>query len=290
MLSPIRMFGGKTRLAPWIIGWFPEHRTYLEPFAGSAAVFFAKPPAPVEILNDVDGDLMHFYRVLRDPDLFPEFVRRAALTPYHRGEYREARSDPPKTDPIDRALSWWIVARQSVSGYQAMQDCGWSYCVTEDTGGVSASVARWLAAIARLPEAHARLRRVQIECDDWETVLERYNRPQTLVYVDPPYVPETRRGGTYRYELTVADHARLVQRLLGWQGPAVLSGYASSVYQPLEAHGWHRLARHVQSSAAVDRHGDQDREECLWISPVGRYQQVHLWDLEPRAANATGAE
>ncbi len=148
---------------------------------------------------------------------------------------------------------------------------------------MAAAVSRWLSCIERLPEVHLRLQRVQIEHDTWERVVDRYDTPETLFYLDPPYHPETlRERQPYRHVLTAEDHEHLVARLLRLQGMAALSGYDHPVYRPLEEAGWHKHVRDVVCHAAGRTRGaglrgkgavlraGQVRQECLWVGPPER--------------------
>ncbi len=275
-MTLLTWFGGKTRRVGWILPFFPDHHTYVEPFGGSMALLLAKPPSPVEVYNDCDEALVNFWRVVRlHPD---ELRRRLELTPYAHAEWTWARASWREVeDPIERAARWWTVMRQ---GFGAT-DSAWGFAVESTSRGMSSQVSAFLSAIdVALPRVHERLRRVQIDCDDWLRVVDRYDRGRTFFYLDPPYVPATRRGRKYAHELTLADHERLVTRLLALEGAAILSGYDHPVYAPLEAAGWIVERREVacqvvgrtvgtglRGAGAVRRAG-QLRTECLWISPA----------------------
>lgn len=241
VVTPVPWFGGKSQLAEWILQYLPPHRIYVEVFGGSAAVLFAKDPAPVEVYNDLDDGLVHFYRVLQDPQHFEALTRRVSLTPYSRVLWYEYRQTwATVTDPVERAARWFYVARASFSGHFGN---AWSFSTAGI--GLNKQVSSWLAAIEGLPAWHQRMRRVIVEQHDWATVMAAYDRPETCFYCDPPYVPDTRRSGTYTHELSEDDHARLVDTLLRTQGMVVLSGYAHPLYAPLEQAGWCRVDRPV---------------------------------------------
>lgn len=226
-----------------------ECQTYVEPFGGGASLLFAKPPSPVEVYNDLDEGLVRFYRVLRDPELFERFRCRIELTPYARAEYDWCRDTWQECDDeVERAARWFTVARQSFAGQFGT---GWGRVITASNRGMGIACAAWLSAVDRLPAVHERLQRVQIECQDWRTILTRYDTPETLFYVDPPYIPETRSAGGYAHELTDDDHRELVERLLGLEGRAMLSGYPHQIYQPLEDAGWDRREWQTASHAAA---------------------------------------
>lgn len=239
---PITWFGGKSKIAPKIIKHFVAHQTYCEPFGGSAAVLLAKEPSRVEVYNDLNSDLANLFRVLRTPALFEQLCVGLEYTLYARAEFDLAKETT--TDSIERARRFIVRQRQSHGGFGKR----WSYCVEDSSMGMSSAVRRWQAGIDRLPLIHQRFKRVQIEQDDWRTVMQRFDRPRTLFYLDPPYVPDTRVNGRYQHELSQDDHQRLVDYLLTVKGMVVLSGYEHEAYSPLEEAGWQRI-------------------ESLWLSP-----------------------
>jgi len=253
------------------------HEHYCEPFGGGASVLLAKrPPGGVETYNDLDGALFDLFSVLSDPELFAAFYERVRVLPHHRrfyNEYRETWRQEP--DRVARVAKWFLVARQSFSGAFG---ASWGSAVGYTSRGMAGTTSMWLGAIEMLPAIHARLQRVQIENADWRTILERYDTPDTLFYLDPPYVASTRRSGGYDHEMTDADHAEMVGALLELQGKAVVSGYPNLLYAPLEGAGWR--VEHTQtvcSAAARTRNtgiqgkgsatAKQPRTECLWLSP-----------------------
>lgn len=276
--SLIRWFGGKgnqlKRILPVLEGI--PHRYYCEPFGGGASVLLNKRPVEIETYNDLDEALYDFFRVMADPDLFSRFYARVRYLPYSRKFYNEYRAHwHEEVDLIKRVTMWFLVARQSFSGSFG---ASWSSAVTAVGRDMASTTSKWRSVLAALPAFHERLTRVQIECADWRVILERYDTPDTLFYLDPPYVHSTRRDDRYAHEMTDADHADLVQALLRLRGKAVLSGYPNEIYKPLEDAGWERRewqtacyaaartrATGIQGNGASLRM--QPRTECLWISP-----------------------
>lgn len=277
---PIRYFGGKGNFVKKLLSLIPPHRVYCEVFGGGAALLFAKKPSLVEVYNDIDSDLVNFFRVLRDPEKFQQFYRKIQLTPYSREEFDFCRDTYRDcTDPVERAYRWYVVARQCFAGDFQDNKPSWGYCITTSHRGMAAECSKYLSVIDRLPEFHARVMRVQIEHDDFRRVIPRYDTPETLFYLDPPYVTETRRSGGYTHELTLDDHRDLVNLLLGIRGMAILSGYWHEVYKPLEQAGWKRLDYETASHAAgrVRNSGLQGKDsartkvprvESVWLSPT----------------------
>ncbi len=252
----------------------PPHHTYVEVFGGGASLLFAKEPSPVEVYNDLDSGLVNFFRVLRDPEKFARFYHLAAFTPYSREEYYDARETWDKcNDEVERAYRWFVVARMNFSGHHA-----WAYARTASCRHMAGTTSKWLSCLAVLPLLHERMMRVQIEHDDFAQVIPRYDSPDTVFYLDPPYVPETRRSGGYRHEMTLEQHEQLVNILLNIRGKALLSGYRHEVYGPLEDAGWERKDFVTTCYAVARTRGTgilgagaakskQPRVESVWISP-----------------------
>jgi DNA adenine methylase len=274
--SPVPWFGGKAKMVGHLMMLMPEHQHYVEPFGGGASLLLRKePPGGVETYNDVDQGLVSFFRALADPELCPRLCAKLALWPHARTLYNEYREDwQESSDPVERAARWFYVARLSFSGTWGGS---WGTSVATSISGMGSQNARWIHSVDRLPEIHARLRQVQIECADWRTVLARYQGPGYLAYCDPPYVLSTRRAGRYQHELTDDDHRDLVAALLQYQGAVMLSGYRCELYRPLEEAGWRRSDITVPCSAAGRTRGTgilgwggaahQRRVESVWLNP-----------------------
>ena len=231
MRSPIRWFGGKGKFVKKLLPFVPECKTYVEPFSGGASLLFAKEPGKVEVYNDLDSGLINFYRTLRDPKKFKKFYKQIQLVPYSREEYYYAKKHwETTTDSIEKTIMWFVLCRQSFSG---IFNHGWSYAITRSRKHMSGNVSKWLTAIQNLPEIHKRLQRIQIEHNDFRTILKTYDTKETFFYLDPPYVSSTRRAGGYKHELTDQDHKELVELLLKLKGKFMLSCYWSKIYKPL---------------------------------------------------------
>ncbi len=266
-------------LKKWVLerlGKYP-HDIYVEPFGGGASVLFAKEPAPVEVYNDLNGGLVDLFRVLAGPHLFRRFRRMVGVLPCSRKLFYDFRGEIEKEkDLVTRAVKWFYVARQSFAGNFGGS---WGYGIASTTRGMAAACSRWLGTIDRLPEIHERLKRVQIECLPALEIIDKYDTPETLFYLDPPYVLGTRVGGkAYKHEMTDADHEALVEKLLEIQGSACLSGYENPIYRPLLKSGW-KIERREVACMAVGRtramkligqgavKAKHLRVECLYTSP-----------------------
>jgi DNA adenine methylase len=251
---PFAYYGGKTTLADRIVALLPEHRHYVEPFAGSLAVLLAKPRCFMETANDIDGDLVTFWRVLRDqPD---DLARAAMLTPYSRAEFEQARNLDGISD-LERARRVWVRLTQSRSA--SMKQTGWKFQIDPASRNVPA--ADNAVAFARRIEGVAqRLRMVALENRDAIDVIRDYGKSADVcIYADPPYLGST-RASNYGHELTsVEDHEALALALHQVKASVVISGYASPLYQTLFC-GWHT----TQIRGATTQSGDTDRVEVLW--------------------------
>jgi len=264
--SPVPFFGGKRNMVSKLLSYVQPHQIYVEPFGGGATLLLAKDPSPIEVYNDMNSELVNLFRVIRDPEKFKELHRLVSLTPYSREEFYYCRDtlEESKAD-IERAYKFFIKMRQGFAGTGS----SWGYAVRETYHKMSGVVASYLSAIEQLPAIHQRLFRVQIEHDDFRKIIPRYDTPETFFYLDPPYIPATRKNGEYKYEMTEEDHKELVELLLKIQGFAMLSGYAHSIYEPLERAGWFRrdFKTACYAVAKTRNSGLQGEGACLTYQP-----------------------
>lgn len=274
MKAPFGYYGGKTRIAPTIVDLLPPHEVYLEPFMGSCAVFFEKKRSRHEILNDLNGDLVTFFRVLRDQ---PDALERACrLTPYSRAEYASAVSVDTAVDTlpdIERARLWWVMVTQSF-GRTARRNSGWSRTLAQNYSAPMTNFNRF----ARFEECAARLAEAMLECKPaLELIAElgASNRADdTVIYVDPPYLADTRRtlpSSSYSssgkdYEMDMGrseDHVALAEVLTSTAAKVLLSGYPSPLYDELYA-GWDHHEIVVNAYAGQWTKQTNKRTEVLW--------------------------
>lgn len=252
-----------------------SYRIFVEVFGGGASLLFAKRPSPVEVYNDINEGLFNLFSVLRDPEKFEEFKRLVELTPFSRKEYHHARETYNETKgDVERAVKWYIMARQSFGGHFG---AGWGYTIDSSSRGMAAAVSGYLSAVEMLPQIHQRIMRVQVDCDTFERVIERYDTPDTLFYCDPPYVPDTRTQTKYPDEMTREDHERLVDILLSVEAKVMLSGYPNDIYKRLEDAGWRRVdyqtacfvagvTRQSKRRGEGARSEQYPRTECVWMN------------------------
>lgn len=264
MSRPIlRWHGGKWKLAPWIIQRLPKHRVYVEPFGGAASVLLRKPRSYAEVYNDLDGEVVNLFRVARDHG--PELLRSLELTPFARDEFVDSYSraddavEQARRTVIRSFMGFGSNAHNKATGFRA------------NSNRSGTTPARdWKNYPHALSEIIERLQGVVIENRDAVEVMQAHDGPETVHYVDPPYVIETRDAGQdYRHEMTDADHVALASALRELRGAVILSGYESPMYRDLYA-GWRRVSR----AALAD--GARRRVEVLWISPAT--QSAGLFD------------
>lgn len=276
---PMAYYGGKTRLAAKIAGLLPPHEHYIEPFAGSLAVLFAKRPARMETVNDLDGHLMAFWRALRDQPA--ELARVCALTPHSRAEYESARAaDLAGLDDLAIARLVWVQITQGRGG--TLRATGWRYYV--DPAGSSKGMPGYLAAyVERMAACAERLHHVSLESLPALDIIRKYgSQPKACLYVDPPYLGESRTdgGGGYRLEMRSHDeHLEMLWELMGCQATVVVSGYPSALYDDALA-GWDRMA--IETMTGQAKSSNRARTEVLW-SNREISDQRSLFDLEEGA-------
>lgn len=259
----LRYHGGKFRLAPWLLQFFPPHTVYTEAFGGAAGVLLQKPRSHGEVYNDLDGDVVNFFRQLRDPIARAHLEVAIRETPYAREEFEGAWL--PTDDPLERARRLCIRAQMGFGSGGA----------TKGTTGLRVDLKRrfttaqhdWTSYPAAIAAAGARFAGVLIENRSAVDVLQQHDGAGTLHFVDPPYVFDTRvmrKGGGYRHELTDDDHVDLLAVLTNLEGMVVLSGYASELYEAALA-GWCRFE--TQSRISASR-GTVLRTEVVWLNPA----------------------
>ncbi|PIM51909.1 DNA methyltransferase [Roseateles chitinivorans] len=256
----LRYHGGKFRLAPWILGFFPPHKVYVEPFGGGASVLAQKEPAPTEVYNDLDSRIVRLFRVLRDPAQAAELARRLELTPFSREEYEGWCYEEP-VDEIDAAHQ--VVAR----GFMGQSSKGiWQRSGLDTRINPDGYCSR-INALRASPEAvrtmAKRLAAVLIEHDDAHAVMRRHDREDALFYLDPPYLTAQGRGThIYTHDFTIADHRRLAETAHALKAMVVISGYPSDLYDQELFAGWERHER----KALAD--GARERTEVVWLNPA----------------------
>ncbi|MCO7218116.1 DNA adenine methylase [Halomonas sp. OfavH-34-E] len=260
----MRYHGGKHRIAEWVIQHFPRHQVYVEPFGGAASVLMRKPSTPAEVYNDLDGEVVNVFRVLRDPESAERLAQACRFTPYARDEFdlsQESDGDPVEQARRTLFRSWASFGSAGASGGNS----GMRTYTRPD--GAHLGVAHAWARIAdMIPAFCDRFRSVVIENRPAIDVMGQHDTRETVHYIDPPYLPETRSQGSsryYRHEMAIEDHEALLDTVRHLRGFVVISGYDSALYNN-RLPGWTRVALPTSGSGRL---GSVKRTECLWLSP-----------------------
>lgn len=267
----LRYHGAKFRLAPWLLQHFPPHRCYVEPFGGAAGVLLQKPRCYAEVYNDLDGEICNFFRVLRDPDQSSQLLQQLELTPYARDEFDLSYSHA--ADPVESARRTAVRACMGFGSAGATK--GSTGFRSDTTRTYSTAQHLWVRYPEALRAVISRLQGVLIENRPALDVLRQHDAPDTLHFVDPPYLHETRvmqgagNRGYYRHEMTDADHLELLGTLRSLKGMVILCGYPSQLYND-SLPGWTTTARIARISAG---RGTGLRTEQIWMNPAASAAQ-----------------
>lgn len=255
--------GSKWSIANWIISFFPEHHSYLEPFAGSLAVLMNKPRSNIETVNDLDGNVVNLFEWIRkDPE---RLAREIYYTPYARQVYDAAFEAVPE-DSFARAVNFYIRLNMGHGFRTNGEKVGWK----NDVQGRERAYAAtdWCKLPDKVMQAAERLRGVQIECRPATELIPRFNYPNVLIYADPPYMLGTRHGKQYRCEMDDKEHEKLLNILIAHKGPVLLSGYDNELYSDT-LREWHREETTCYSQVC------SKKREVLWMN----YEPVKQMDL-----------
>lgn len=267
----IRYHGGKFRLADWVIRHFPKHTCYTESFGGAAGVLLQKPRAYAEVYNDLDGEVVNLFRVLRNEDDRNKLIELLVFTPYSRVDFQEAWE--PCDNSIEKARRLIIRAQMGFGSAGASKGITGFRIDTKRAYGTAQSL--WVTYPNHLADVGQRLSGVLIENRPAIQILRDHDGAETLHYVDPPYVHDTRYSGAktgrvYRHEMTDHDHEELLKVLLNLDGKVIVSGYPSEIYNDYLGN-WKRIDTSARISSG---RGTDTRTECLWISPKAQYQDL----------------
>lgn len=273
-------YGGKYSHLNWLLPLLPKTTRFCEPFGGSAAVLINREPAPVETYNDLHGDVVNFFRVLRDQK--EALIEAIGLTPFSREEFEIALSPSiASITDLERARRFYVLARQVRTGLAQKASSGrWAHCLLTSRAGMAGAVSRWLGSVEDLPEIAQRLLRVQIENAPALEVIQRYDSPETLFYCDPPYV-HTSRGDSnaYAHEMTNGEHRKLAKVLHTVKGKVALSGYSDELMDELYV-DWYR----IEAPTKLCHSTKTPRQEVLWTNyqiEGNECQMLEESELEP---------
>lgn len=253
----MRYHGGKFRLAPWILSLMAPHAKYVEPYAGAASLLLSKPPARFEVLNDLSGEVVNLFRVIRDRG--DELARRIELTPYAQAEFE--LSYDPATEAVEQARRTLVRCQMAfgptaISGHRT----GWRSKASTVNGDFA---RQWAGQGDIVRQAAERLRGVVIDQRDALDVMRDHDSTATLHFVDPPYLPEVRTHhngkGAYAHEMTAEDHEAMLEAVTHLDGMVMVCGYESELYRN-RLRDWKMHRRVTQADQAVKR------LECLWMN------------------------
>jgi DNA adenine methylase len=268
MKIPLSYYGGKQQLATRILGMIPEHRIYCEPFCGGAAIFFAKEPSKIEIINDTNGEIINFYEVLKRD--FPALEREIEISLHSRKQHRQAAVVYENPDMFDRVKRAWAVWMLTNGSYGCMLNGGFGY---DRTGTTSKKLANKRAGFN--VDYAIRLQRVQIECCDALRIIQSRDTPETFFYLDPPYVGSD-QGHYDGY--TQMDFDALLELLETVQGKFLLSSFHNAnLVKFTKRNGWHTVEFRLSSSMT---HGQgrtvRDKVEVLTANyPIKAPEKEH---------------
>lgn len=254
MKSVLRYPGSKWNLASRIVGMIPDHKSYLEPYFGSGAVLFSKNPSPMETINDLDGDVVNLFRMIRThPD---ELSTALYLTPYAEEEYNRAYLREETDDDIEKARKMLIRSLQS-HGFSTYRKVGWKIDVQGREH--SYAVKHWNEVPEIIKQAADRLKQVQIHQTDAIELIKRFNFESVFMYLDPPYMLETRTRKQYHHEMEDEDHEKLLHTIRNSKARIMISGYDSELYNQ-KLQGWNRYEFNATAEMGLKR------KEVIWTN------------------------
>lgn len=253
-MNPILKYpGAKYRLAPWIVSMIPYHEVYLEPYFGSGAVFFRKTPSRIETINDLDEEVVNFFKVIRDSG--EEFTKRLRLTPYARMEYEQAYVVNEQDDNIEKARKFAI---RCWFGFGSGNRYKNGFRTSQQSVSPLPTKA-WNNFVETLNDVTERLRYCQIESRPALKLLDMYDTSDVFIYLDPPYLPDIRKKYQYVHEMTRAEHIELLEKIVSHPAKILLSGYDSDLYREYLS-DWYTCKRKTQAERGIVR------QEVLWAN------------------------
>jgi len=261
--SPFGYFGAKLKLATQIVDMLPPHAAWVEVFCGSAALTCAKPAAPIEVINDLDGQIVNVFQQLRNnPRLL---IRSIALTPYAKAELEFCRQNLDHKSALERARRFLVFSMMTVNGTLGSR-AGFSFSDSHSRGNHEARVSRWLKLPERLQSVVERLRDVRVENRDAISIVEMFrDRPASLLYLDPPYFVKRRRGYVVdaRHE---AFHVDLLKACASAKCMMLISGYDTALYRKAltPAKGWTAVG--IDTIVRDTAGNKYARREVLWMN------------------------
>ncbi len=264
--NPLKWHGGKYYLAQLIVDLMPPHLHFVEAFAGGLSVLLAKNPDGVsEVVNDLNSDLTNFWDVLKGEETFARMRRILEATPFSQVEWEHAAARVKDSDPVARAAAFFVYCRQSMSGRMV----SFAPLTRNRTRRrMNEQASAWMGAVDGLAAVHARLRRVVILNQGAVDVIRSQDGPNTLFYLDPPYVHDTRMT-TKEYgdqEMSLAQHEELVETLKGCAGKIMISMYHHPLYDNLVKKRKWRLKEFELPNNAASGGSKRRMTECVFMN------------------------
>lgn len=262
--APFAYYGAKQRLASHIVGLLPPHNAWVEAFCGSAALTLAKPAAPIEVINDLNGQIVNLFRQLRSNS--EDLCKAVALTPYAAEEFEESHNVVDKMSSLEKARRFLVRTMMTVNGTVDGTRTGFSFSQSYSREDREARVNRWFNMPARLESIVTRLRNVRIERRDARELLPMFSdRPATLVYLDPPYF--TKRDHGYVIDANDREfHTELLEICLKAKCMILLSGYDNKLYQQTLVSGGGWSKKKIKTHTRDTTGKDYARTEVLWMN------------------------
>lgn len=263
--SPINWYGGKYYMSKKITNIFPKHKIFVEGFGGAGHIILQKESSEIEVYNDIHEGLYLLFKILRDEEKSHKLIKQLQLTPYSRQEFLNCKDWIDDENDIEKVRKFYILTMQSVGSAGK----GWSYSKNLSRRGMSSTVSKWLGNIDKnMVDVIERLREIQIENLDILKLIKKYDNENTLFYLDPPYVKDSRVSKeAYKYEMDNEDHEKLIDSLLNIKGKVILSGYMNKIYKRLEDNGWKNVFLGDFSKKWHTKNGGFNKgKEHLWVN------------------------
>jgi DNA adenine methylase len=263
-MSAFSYFGSKRRIAAKLCDRLPPHSAWVEIFCGSAAMTLAKKPAPIEVINDIHGEIVNLFRQLQTNG--EELERLIYFTPYARAEFELARRLETGLTDIERARRFLVAAMMSINGTFGKAAGGFSFSNSYSRNGMEARVSRWYQMPDRLRKVAERLRNVRIEQKDGLTLFKEFrDRPGTLVYLDPPYFAKRTNG--YDCDANSREfHEKLLESVSRAKCMVFISGYQNELYDSVltARGGWSKEI--IRATTKGNNGKSFERAEVLWFN------------------------
>jgi DNA adenine methylase len=279
LIPPFRYMGGKGSNKVQVNKFIPRTSIYVEPYAGAANLFFYRQPVETEVLNELNSDIFNLYSILRDD--YQNIEKIINLTFYSRKEFSKCLkwfwNEKKYNNELERFWAFYTMFNQGFGGIQVTSDGSWGREILTSTNNRASATSRSSTRNNLFAEWHSRLKNVNLYNQDALDIIKKYDSPDTVFYLDPPYVESTRKSGEYKHEMSDSHHQKLIDLILNCKGSVTLSGYNNEIYKQLEDCNWKRFDFATSSSMAGRIKGSKlqgkgsatkhaPRTESIWIN------------------------